>query len=283
MARNDDAAAKPATNLPDRQITFKTLSSPSRKIFRFRSHANQPHNSARLTADEGRSRSSRTCGEMRWTRTCATDVARWKRTAKSCGSGAAVLASSLREVCAGDGGKRAVLREEHEVSRKAIAQGRPECSRCPVCSCAVLFAQIARETAGAASTRSSLRPLFSKRGKRRCKPRAIGAARSRSCIRVGWVAAQAKPILSRTCMTRESCRPLEGRWPPPASERDCPRNRPQTRADSRTSFCNAAKPSARPLLTGNGNSAGFSVLVRLACKLRSPRSRSGKIHGRKHA
>jgi hypothetical protein len=64
---------------------------------------------------------------------------------------------------AGDGGKRAVLREEHEVSRKAIAQGRPECSRCPVCSCAVLFAQIARETAGAASTRSSLRPLFSRR------------------------------------------------------------------------------------------------------------------------
>src|SRR6266513_5869893 len=61
---------------------------------------------------------------------------------------------------ADNGGKRAVLREEHEVSRKAIAQGRPECSRCPVCSCAVLFAQIARETAGAASTRSSLRPLF---------------------------------------------------------------------------------------------------------------------------
>src|SRR6266576_7345245 len=62
---------------------------------------------------------------------------------------------------AGDGGKRAVLREEHEVSRKAIAQGRPECSSCPVCSCAFLFAQIARETAGAASTRSSLRPLDS--------------------------------------------------------------------------------------------------------------------------
>src|SRR5438132_11730914 len=31
-----------------------------------------------------------------------------------------------------------------------------------VCSCAVLFAQIARETAGAACTRSSLRPLFSR-------------------------------------------------------------------------------------------------------------------------
>src|SRR5436190_14479933 len=78
---------------------------------------------------------------------------------------------------ADNGGKRAVLREEHEVSRKAIAQGRPECSSCPVCSCAHLFAQFARGTAGAASTRSSLRPLFSKRAKRRCKPRAISAAR----------------------------------------------------------------------------------------------------------
>src|SRR5215218_1149825 len=38
---------------------------------------------------------------------------------------------------AGDGGKRAVLRGEHEVSRKAIAQGRPGCSACTcmlVCS-----------------------------------------------------------------------------------------------------------------------------------------------------
>ena len=67
------------------------------------------------------------------------DGRRWRarrtrltRTAKSCGSGAAVLALSSREVklLAGDGGKKAVHREEHEVSRKAIAQGRPECFRC---------------------------------------------------------------------------------------------------------------------------------------------------------
>src|SRR4029079_4648679 len=86
---------------------------------------------------------------------------RLTRTAKSCGSGAAVLALSPREakLLGGDGGKRAVHRGEHEVSRKAIAQGRPECSRCPVCSCAVVaMRKIARETAGAASTRSSLRP-----------------------------------------------------------------------------------------------------------------------------
>ncbi len=76
----------------------------------------------------------------------ATDVCGPKRTAKSCGSGAAVLALSCADNdCAGDGGKRAVLRGEHEVSRKATAQGRPECSRCPLCSCAHLFAQIARE------------------------------------------------------------------------------------------------------------------------------------------
>src|SRR5437879_2593048 len=63
-----------------------------------------------------------------------------------------------------DGGKRAVHRGERAVSRKAIAQGRPECFRCPVCSCALLLAQIARETAGAASTRSSLRPLNKRAG-----------------------------------------------------------------------------------------------------------------------
>src|SRR6266404_1334228 len=113
---------------------------------------------------------------------------RRKRTAKSCGSGAAVLALSPREakLLGGDGGKRAVLREEHEVSRKAIAQGRPECSRCPVCSCAFLLAQIARETAGAARTRSSLRPQTRRAGVDD-KPRAQCAARSRSYICAGWV------------------------------------------------------------------------------------------------
>ena len=69
--------------------------------------------------------------------TAATRRVRLERTAKSCGSGAAVLAPSPGgAILVGDGGKRAVLRGEHEVSRKAIAQGRPECSSCPVCSCA---------------------------------------------------------------------------------------------------------------------------------------------------
>jgi hypothetical protein len=54
------------------------------------------------------------------------------RTAKSCGPDVAVLALSPWEakLLAGDGGKRAVHRGEHAISRKAIAQGRPECSAC---------------------------------------------------------------------------------------------------------------------------------------------------------
>ena len=55
---------------------------------------------------------------------------RMTRTAKSCGPDAAVLASSWqKQASAGDGGKRAVHRGEHEVSRQATAQGRPECFR----------------------------------------------------------------------------------------------------------------------------------------------------------
>ena len=60
----------------------------------------------------------------------------------------------------GDGGKRAVLRGEHAISRKAIAQGMSDCLRCPVCSCSHSSVHIAHETAGAARIRHSLRPLF---------------------------------------------------------------------------------------------------------------------------
>ena len=58
-----------------------------------------------------------------------------------------------------DGGKRAVLRGEHVISRKAIAQGMSDVLRCPVCSCAHFSVHIAHETAGAARIRHSLRPL----------------------------------------------------------------------------------------------------------------------------
>src|SRR6187397_2940318 len=108
----------------------------------------------------GSLRTSRTRGGMRWTRkareTHALDaygeVAWFGRR----GAGAKLAIRS-----ASDGGKRAVLREEHEVSRKAIAQGRPGCSRR---TCMLVCASpplLAHGTAGAARTRSSLRPLNS--------------------------------------------------------------------------------------------------------------------------
>jgi len=57
------------------------------------------------------------------------------------------------------GGKRAVLRGERAISRKAIAQGMSDALRCPVCSCAHFLVHDAHETAGAARIRHSLRPL----------------------------------------------------------------------------------------------------------------------------
>ena len=113
----------------------------------------------RPTRQEGRSRSSRTRGGMRWTW--------WPRlTSVACRGrrSRVVLAPRCwRQVPRGspwsDGGKKAVHREEREVSRKPIAQGRPDASAELVCSCAFSSVRLAHETAGAARTRSSLHPL----------------------------------------------------------------------------------------------------------------------------
>ena len=59
----------------------------------------------------------------------------------------------------GDGGKRAVLRGDHVISRKAIAQGVSDVLRCPVCSCAHYSCNLAHGTAGAARILLSMRPL----------------------------------------------------------------------------------------------------------------------------
>ena len=77
--------------------------------------------------------------------------------------------------------KEPCLREEHEVSRKAIAQGRPECFRCPVCSCAVFVCAIRTRDRGC-----SAHPVFPApsdwRAKVDAKPRAHCVARSRTHI-----------------------------------------------------------------------------------------------------
>ena len=75
-----------------------------------------------------------------------------------------LLASSSREANASRGRwwqEAPIHQGEHDIGRRAIAQGRPECFRFTcMLMCAFLLMHIAHETAGAARTRSSLRPLL---------------------------------------------------------------------------------------------------------------------------
>src|ERR1700716_852713 len=105
------------------------------------------------------------------------------RTAKTCGPDAAVLASSCPGVHAlgADGGKRAVLRGEHVISRKAIAQGMSDCLRCPVCSCAHSSTHCARDL-GCSAHPAFPAPSDLRGSENTCIARAHRAARSRSCI-----------------------------------------------------------------------------------------------------
>jgi hypothetical protein len=85
----------------------------------------------------------------------------------------------------------------------SLAQGRPECSRCPVCSCAFSYAQIARETAGAASTRSSLRPLITERAKNDAKLGRIQPRESGPMFHV--VEIFKRSYLARTIVRNRAC------------------------------------------------------------------------------
>jgi hypothetical protein len=157
---------------------------------------NQGHNSAVSFRSRGVGRRHERWDEMRWTQRRrartrsqgglpvsdhrAPDERRqspveplgedgWLRTAKPCGPGA-------RCWCQVGGGfanptgfdktvnppmtvtRRIRRRGERGISRKTIAQGRRNAPTVPVCSCAFSTRFFARETAGAASTRRSLRP-----------------------------------------------------------------------------------------------------------------------------
>src|SRR5882724_6970533 len=83
-----------------------------------------------------------------------------KRTAKSCGSDAPMLASSLREEAQATVSNKPGHRGEREVSRKTIACGNAGCSGGPAVTTLVCFIQSAREAAGAFGTRHSPRPLL---------------------------------------------------------------------------------------------------------------------------
>src|SRR6266436_1580743 len=73
-------------------------------------------------------------------------------------------------------------RGEHEISRKPLRREGRIASAEPVCSCAFFCAFGAHETAGAARTRLSLRPLVHSEGANRRKARTHRAARMRTHI-----------------------------------------------------------------------------------------------------
>jgi hypothetical protein len=147
----------------------------------------------------GALRTSRTRGGMRWTRkareTHAPDAYGEVVWFGRRGAGAKL---AIRR--ASDGGKRAVLRGEHEVSRKATAQGRPGCSR-RTCMLVCIFLN-ANRTRDRGCGRHPVfpAPSFQEEGNKVFKPRAKHAARSRRCIHV--IASAAKQSMS----------PLAARW-----------------------------------------------------------------------
>src|SRR5258707_9796067 len=104
-----------------------------------------------------------------------------RRTAKSCGSDAPMLASSLREEAQATVSNKPGHRGEREVSRKTIARGMPGETGVTVVTMLVCLFYFACEAAGASSARHSLRPLISL-GEWFCKTRTHRAAGMRTLI-----------------------------------------------------------------------------------------------------
>src|ERR1700752_1590965 len=83
-----------------------------------------------------------------------------QRPAKSCGPGAATLAS-IRPACAGTATVtiKAAHRGEHEVSRQTIAWGKPGCPGCTCQTRVRSFTTHCTRCCGRVGARLSLRPL----------------------------------------------------------------------------------------------------------------------------
>jgi len=173
--------------------SVKTCPVRRTKIFRLTRRPNQPHNSVRLTADEGRWPSSRACGEMRWTRelrlTCVAQaygevVWSWRR-----GAGVKLrevfrVATVARKPFTGESTKQAV---------KPLRREGRDAPPVPVCSCALSLCTFAHKTAGAASTRRSLRPQLGERFQRLGRTRAARVVESYLCT---VIASEAKQSIS---------------------------------------------------------------------------------------
>ena len=174
--------SRPACDKTTRRANHpKTCPALLRKIFRFRSRANQFFSLAVSPDERGGSRSSRTRGGMQWTRKLAQDEREPTRTAKPCGPDAPTLASSSWEASFSGAtvARKPGHRGEHEISRKPLRRESRIASAGPVCSCAFFCAFVhTRPRVQRASGFPCALLFFSEGGNRR-KARAQRAARSR--------------------------------------------------------------------------------------------------------
>jgi hypothetical protein len=184
--RGVSLAAKPRTGFPDqvrarqvckkaiRRANQKTCPALRQKIFRLTCRANHLYKLAPSRPARGALRNVTNVVRDAVDARAARDERSFSRTAKSCGLDAPTLASSRwKQVSVGDGGKKAGHRGERGVSRKPSRREGRSVSAEPVCSCAPFYVHLAHETAGAARTRSSLRPLISGRAEISRTTRAI--------------------------------------------------------------------------------------------------------------
>jgi len=157
---------------------------PFAKIILFSFCANHFHSRAIPSRKRGVSRSSRTLVRD------AVDVGGALTNAPARGRRSRVVLTPRRwrqvlerlTFLRDDGDNKPGHRGEHGISRKAIAQGRPDCLRFTcMLVCVFLLMHIAHETVGAARTRLSLRPHFFWGGMI-CKPRTHRVARTRKCV-----------------------------------------------------------------------------------------------------
>ena len=118
-------------------LIFGSSAKPqSKKYFAFSESQIRAISTPIPSRQEGRRPSSRTRDGLRWTWRCLDDRHRSVRQRRVVPTPRCWCQASCGIVRGSDGGKRAVLRGELVISRKAIAQGMSDVLRCPVCSCA---------------------------------------------------------------------------------------------------------------------------------------------------
>ena len=111
------------------------------------------------------------------------------------------------------GGKRAVLRGEHVISRKATAQGMSDVLRCPVCSCAHYLYHCTRDRGCSAHPAFPAPSDLREGAKITCKARAQCVARLLTHIQLSSPGLTGRPSIPETLMIEPRSRGVLG--PPP--------------------------------------------------------------------